>query len=196
MFPSIHTHTHTHSRTLTCSLALSFSLVISLSRTDQSYSDRSSDGTGHAALTRIGTGTQNRRGILAVEVTTSSMIIDLQKKNEESNKQATDTFDKELSSMDTVLENAKELLEDGGTLTIPILNALIKSKGSDPPEGRKKAPFQAAWKKVEHKPNWIRTVFFSEQDKKELQVLEDDNLKMKNRFNIHTYQYKLSSDTS
>ena len=92
--------------------------------------------------------------------------------------------------------HAKERLEDGGTLTIPILNALIKSKGSDPPDGRKKAPFEAAWKQVEHKPNWICTVFFSEQDKKELQVLEDDNLKMKNRFNIHTYQYKLSSDTS
>ena len=178
----------------TCSLALSFSLVILLSKTDQSYSNRSSDGTGHAALTRIGTGTRNRRDILAVEVTTSSMIIDLQKKNEESDKQA--TFDEELSSMDAVLENAKERLEDGGTFTITIFNALIKSKGSDPPEGRKKAPFDAAWKKVEHKPNWIRTVFFSEQDKKELQVLEDNDLKMKNRFNIYTYQYKFSSDTS
>ena len=42
--------------------------------------------------------------------------------------------------MDAVLEKAKERLEeDGGTLTVPILKALIKSKGSDSPDKRKKA---------------------------------------------------------
>ena len=71
--------------------------------------------------------------------------------------------------------HAKERLEGGGTLTIPILNALIKSKGSDPPEGRKKAPFEAAWNKVKDDADWKRKVFFNEQDKKALQLLEDDN---------------------
>ena len=41
--------------------------------------------------------------------------------------------------MDAVLEKAKERLEDVGTLTVPILKALIKSKGSDSPDKRKKA---------------------------------------------------------
>lgn len=47
--------------------------------------------------------------------------------------------------MDAVLEKAKERLEDGGTLNVPILEALIKSKGSDSPDKRKKAPFGKAW---------------------------------------------------
>lgn len=74
------------------------------------------------------------------------MISDLKKKEEKTDKQA--TFYKELSSMDAVLEKAKKSLEEEGRLTIPFLKALIKSKGADPLGGRKKAPFETAWKKV------------------------------------------------
>ena len=99
------------------------------------------------------------------------MIADLKKKKEESDKQA--AFEKELSSM--WLKKAKERLEEGGTLTIPFLKALIKSKGADPPGGRSKAPFEAAWNKVKDGADWKRKVFFNERDKKALQLLEDDN---------------------
>ena len=73
------------------------------------------------------------------------------------------------------LKKAKKELEEGRTLTIPILKALIKSKGSDPPEGRKRAPFEEAWNKVKDDADWKRKVFFNERDKKELQLLEEDN---------------------
>ena len=77
--------------------------------------------------------------------------------------------------MGDVLEKAKERLEGGGTLTIPFFKALIKSKGAAPPSGRKKVPFEVAWKKVEHKANWSRTEYFDDEDKKTLELLEDDN---------------------
>ena len=73
------------------------------------------------------------------------------------------------------LKEAKKSLEEGETLTIPFLKALIKSKGLDPPGGRIKAPFEAAWNKVKDDADWKRKVFFNEQDKKALQLLEDDN---------------------
>ena len=79
------------------------------------------------------------------------MIVDLKKKKETSDKQA--IFDEELSSMAGVLEKAKEQLEKDGPLTIPFLKALIKSKGANPPEGRKIAPLKAAWEKVEGDAN-------------------------------------------
>ena len=82
-------------------------------------------------------------------------------------------FEKELSKM--WLKEAKKSLEEGETLTIPFLKALIKSKGLDPPGGRSKAPFEAAWNKVKDDADWKRKVFFNEQDKKALQLLEDDN---------------------
>ena len=77
--------------------------------------------------------------------------------------------------MDADLKKAKESLEEGGNLTIPLLKALIKSKGADPPGGRRKAPFEEAWKKVKRKTDWERTVFFNEQDKTALELLEEDN---------------------
>ena len=77
--------------------------------------------------------------------------------------------------MDAVLEMAKESLEEGGNLTIPLLKALIKSKGADPPGGRRKAPFEAAWNEVKDDADWKQKVFFTEQDKKDLQLFEDDN---------------------
>ena len=101
------------------------------------------------------------------------MIAELQKKKEKSDKQA--TFEEELSSMDSVLKKAEQKLKEGGTLTVLFLKALIKSKGSDPPIGRKKAPFEAAWNKVKDDADWERTTFFTEQDEKDLQLFEDDN---------------------
>ena len=73
------------------------------------------------------------------------------------------------------MKTAKKSLEDGGPLTILFLKALIKSKGSDPPGGRRKAPFEAAWNEVEHKTDWSRTEYFDDQDKKALELLEGDN---------------------
>ena len=106
-----------------------------------------------------------------MEATTASIIADLKKKKEESDKQA--VFEKELSKM--WLKKAKKKLEEGGALTIPFLTALIKSKGADPPGGRRKAPFEAAWNKVKDDADWKRKVFFNENDKKELELLEEDN---------------------
>ena len=134
-------------------------------------------GTGTRTSTRTGTRTSTRRtgpprGIPAVEETTASMIADLQKKKQESDKQA--TFANELSSMDAVLKKAKEKLEEGGALTIPFLKALIKSKGVDPPDG-KKAALKVAWSKVKDSADWKRKDFFTEQDKTALELLENDN---------------------
>ena len=98
------------------------------------------------------------------------MIADLKEKEEESDKQA--AFEKELSKM--WLKEAKKSLEEGGNLTIPFLKALIKSKGLDPPDGRK-AALIVAWTKVKDNADWKRTAFFSEQNKIELQVLENDD---------------------
>ena len=53
--------------------------------------------------------------------------------------------------------------------------ALIKSKGVDPPVGSRKAPFETAWNKVKDDADWKRNVFFNENDKKELELLEEDN---------------------
>ena len=59
------------------------------------------------------------------------------------------TFEEELSSMDAVLEKAKECLEDGGTLTVPILKALIKSKGSGSFTGQEEeSPIRKSLKKA------------------------------------------------
>ena len=152
-----------------CALSLSFSLslVIYVSNTDQSHSDGSGD-TGRK--TRTGT-RSTRRGIPAVvEATTGSIIADLRNKEEESDKQA--AFEKELSKM--WLKEAKKCIEEDKPLTIPFLKALIKSKGLDPPDGRK-AALIVAWTKVKDNADWKRTAFFSEQNKKELQLLEDDN---------------------
>ena len=148
-----------------------------LSNKDQSCSDRSSSSNRSEESTekntRTGrstrTGRIGRRDVLS----TASMIIGLKKKKEDSDKQA--FFLEELSSMDGVLEKAKQRLDDDGILTILFLKALIKSKGADPPAGRKKAPFEAAWKKVKHKADWTRTVIFSEQDVMALELLEDDD---------------------
>ena len=138
---------------------------------------RTSTRTGTRTSTRTGTRTSTRRtgpprGIPAVEETTASMIADLQKKKQESDKQA--TFANELSSMDAVLKKAKEKLEEGGALTIPFLKALIKSKGVDPPDG-KKAALKVAWSKVKDSADWKRKDFFTEQDKTALELLENDN---------------------
>ena len=100
------------------------------------------------------------------------MIKDLKKKKEESDKQ--DIFQEELLSMDDVLDKINEWLEKGGTLTIQFLKALIKSKGSEPPNGRKAAP-KVAWKKVKNDADWACTVYFDDKDKKTLELLEDDN---------------------
>ena len=100
------------------------------------------------------------------------MIADLKKEKEESEEQ--DTFEQELLNMDAVLKKAKKCVEEGGNLTIPFLKALIKSKGLDPPDGRK-AALIVAWTKVKDNADWKRTAFFSEQNKIELQVLEEDN---------------------
>ena len=137
-------------------------------RTGRSNRGRSNNRTG---TRRSGT----RRGVPSEEatVTTASIIAEFKKKEEESDEQA--AFEKELSSMDAVLKKAKEKLEEGGALTIPFLKALIKSKGADPPVGRRKAPFKAAWNKVKDDADWKRKVFFEAQDKKALQLLEDDN---------------------
>ena len=105
--------------------------------------------------------------------TTKSIIADFKKKKEESEKQ--ENFDVELSKMDAVLKKAKICIEEGGNLTIPFLKALIKSKGTDPPAGRRKAPFEAAWNKVKDDADWKQKVFFNEQDKKDLQLFEEDN---------------------
>ena len=105
-----------------------------------------------------------------MEATTGSIIADLKRKKEESDEQA--AFEKELSKM--WLKKAKEKLEEGGTLTISFLKALIKSKGSDPPDGRK-AALIVAWTKVKDDADWERTAFFSEQKMKDLQLLEEDN---------------------
>ena len=78
--------------------------------------------------------------------------------------------------MDAVLKKAKKCIEEGENLTIPFLKALIKSKGSDPPAGRKAALILiVAWTKVKDDADWERTAFFSEEKKKELQLLEEDN---------------------
>ena len=70
------------------------------------------------------------------------------------------SFEEELSSMDAVLEKAKERLEeDGGTLIIPILKTLIKSKGSDPPDKRKKDPFKNNLGKSQRRC-WLETYGF------------------------------------
>ena len=99
------------------------------------------------------------------------MIADLKKKEKESDKQA--AFEEELSKM--WLKKAKEKLEEGGTLTIAFLKALIKSKGVDPPGGSRRAPFETAWNKVKDDADWERNVFFNERDKEALELLEGDN---------------------
>ena len=51
--------------------------------------------------------------------------------------------------MDAVLEKAKECPEDGGTLTVPILKALIKSKGSGSFTGQEEeSPIRKSLKKA------------------------------------------------
>ena len=72
------------------------------------------------------------------------------------------------------LKEAKKCIEEGKSLTIPFLKALIKSKGLDPPDGRK-AALKVAWTKVKDDDDWEHTAFFSEEKKKELQLLEEDN---------------------
>ena len=72
------------------------------------------------------------------------------------------------------LKEAKKCIEEDKQLTILFLKALIKSKGLDPPDGRK-AALIVAWTKVKDNADWKRTAFFSEQNKIELQVLEEDN---------------------
>ena len=101
------------------------------------------------------------------------MIKDLQTKKEDSDKQA--AFQEELTSMDGDFNNAKEQLDEGGALTINLLKALIKSKGAESPQGRKKAPFEAAWKKVQDKADWSCTIIFREINEKELDLLENDS---------------------
>ena len=150
------------------SLSLSLSFVLSLSNIDQSQSDESNDSGRN---TRTGT-RRTRRGVPAVvEATTGSIIADLKRKKEESDEQA--AFEKELSKM--WLKKAKEKLEEGGTLTIAFLKALIKSKGVDPPGGSRRAPFETAWNKVKDDADWERNVFFNERDKEALELLEGDN---------------------
>ena len=100
------------------------------------------------------------------------MIAELQKKKEKSDKEA--AFEEELSSMDADLKKANKELEEGGNLTIPLLKALIKSKGTDPPDGRK-AAIKLAWSKVKDSADWKRKDFFTEQDKTALELLENDN---------------------
>ena len=104
--------------------------------------------------------------------TTKSIIAELKKQEEKSDKQA--AFEEELSSMDADLKKAKESLEEGGNLTIPLLKALIKSKGADPPSG-KKAALIVAWNKVKDDADWERTVHFDDEDKKTLELLEGDD---------------------
>ena len=72
------------------------------------------------------------------------------------------------------LKEAKKCIEEDKQLTILFLKALIKSKGLDPPDGRK-AALIVAWTKVKDDADWERTAFFSEEKKKELQLLEEDN---------------------
>ena len=140
-------------------------LLLLLSNKDPSRTGRNT----HTVPSRR-TGT--RRGVQKVNVTTSSMIKDLKRKKEESDKQ--DIFQEELSSMDGVLNKANGRLEKGGTLTISFLKDLIKSKGSEPPDGRK-AALEVAWTKVKDDTDWARTVYFDDRDKKTLELLEDDN---------------------
>ena len=78
-------------------------------------------------------------------------------------------------SIDGVLDKANEQLEKGGTLTISFLKALIKSKGSEPLDGRK-AALEAASTKVKDDTDWTYTVYIDDRDKKTLELLEDDNL--------------------
>ena len=174
-------------------LLFSSSLFIFVStwNEDDSKSDKSSDSEesygrsnrGHNTRTVPSRRTGTRRGVqAAVNVPSrrtgtrtrrgaSSLIADLKKEKENSEKQ--DTFEQELLKMDAVLKKAKKCVEEGGNLTIPFLKALIKSKGVDPPVGRK-AALILAWTKVEDDVDWKRTAFFSEQNKKELQVLLED----------------------
>ena len=160
-----------------CSLSLFLSVVPFLlpNKEQSSRSERSSTSSdtrtvNHCTGTRR-TRTRTRRGISPV--TTASIIADLKEKEEKSDKQA--AFYEELLSMDAVLKKAKKKLEEGGALTIPFLTALIKSKGADPPGGRRKAPFETAWRKVKDNDDWKRTAFFTKREKMDLQVLEDDD---------------------
>ena len=72
-------------------------------------------------------------------------------------------------------KKAKKCVEEGRELTVPFLKALIKSKGVDPPDGRRRAPFETAWNKVKDDADWKRKVFFGAQDEKNLQLFEEDN---------------------
>ena len=170
-------HLFIHLLIVSCSLSPFFIIVpfLLLNKDQSTRSERSSisSDTRTKRTRRAGTRTRARRGVQAVTVTTTSMIAELQKKKEKSDKQA--TFEEELSSMDSVLKKAEQKLKEGGTLTVLFLKALIKSKGSDPPIGRKKAPFEATWNKVKDDADWKRKVFFNEREKKELQLLEEDN---------------------
>ena len=175
-------------------LLFSSSLFIFVStwNEDDSKSDKSSDSEesygrsnrGHNTRTVPSRRTGTRRGVqAAVNVPSrrtgtrtrrgaSSLIADLKKEKENSEKQ--DTFEQELLKMDAVLKKAKKCVEEGGNLTIPFLKALIKSKGLDPPDGRK-AALIVAWTKVKDNADWKRTAFFNEHDKKTLELLEGDN---------------------
>ena len=146
------------------------------SGSDSDASEASRDkNTRTGRSNRVRSNTRTRRGVQAtVKVTTASMIAELKEKEETSDKQA--TFDEELLKMNAVLKKAKKCIEEGGNLTIPFLKALIKSKGSDPPAGRKAALILiVAWTKVKDDADWERTAFFSDQKKKDLQLLEEDN---------------------
>ena len=144
------------------------------SGSDSDASEASRDkNTRTGRSNRVRSNTRTRRGVQAtVKVTTASMIAELKEKEETSDKQA--TFDEELLKMNAVLKKAKKCVEEGGNLTIPFLKALIKSKGLDPPDGRK-AALIVAWTKVKDNADWKRTAFFSEQNKIELQVLLEDD---------------------
>lgn len=76
--------------------------------------------------------------------------------------------------MDDDLKKAKKKLEEGGSPTIRLLKALIKSKGVEPPEG-KKSVLEEEWERVEDDTNWTRTIIFSDVDETTLELLEEDD---------------------
>ena len=84
-------------------------------------------------------------------------------------------FEEQLAKLTVTLAIANDrLLNTPPDPTMDHLRALIKSKGTDPPIGRrKKQDLQDIWNEVKDNDDWERNVFFENTDQVEMDELEE-----------------------
>ena len=86
-----------------------------------------------------------------------------------------ETFEEQLALLTVTLAIANDrLLNTPPDPTMDHLRALIKSKGTDPPIGRKKRQaLQDIWDEVKDNDDWERNVFFEKTDQVEMHELKE-----------------------